>query len=162
MAPSAEQIASLVERHTVPLALWIGRRCRSPEDIVQEAFCRLAALDRLPDHPVAWLYRVCRNLAETERLTSQRRRSREQRVAATEQVEADPSDRMATNEALQAVVQLEDRLREVLTARIWGQLTFEEIADLCEISTATASRRHRDALIQLRKMLSVPCPTSNP
>jgi len=64
-------------------------------------------------------------------------------------------------ETMNAVLQLEEPFREVLTARIWGQLSFEEIGDLCHISTATASRRYQSALEHLRKLLRVPCPNSN-
>ena len=156
---SADHIAALVERHAVPLQLWVGRNGVTAEDVVQEAFCRLAVLDPPPDQPVAWLYRVVRNLAITQRLSRKRRRSREKQVAAAESVNADPSERLQVDEAVNAVMQLDDPLREVLTARIWGQLTFDEIGVLCKISTATASRRYRNALEKLRKLLSVSCPT---
>ena len=129
------------------------------EDVVQEAFCRLAVQDPPPEQPVAWLYRVVRNLAETQRLSGRRRRFREKQVAAGESVNADPAERLSVDEAVNAVMQLDAPLREVVTARIWGQLTFEEIGVLCNISTATASRRYRNALEQLRKLMSVPCPS---
>jgi len=157
---TADQIAALIQRHAVALQLWAGRKCVMAEDLVQEAFCRLAIQDPPPDRPVAWLYRVVRNLAETQRLSSKRRRSREQQVSAAESVDVDPSELLIVDEAVQAVSQLDDPLREVVTARIWGRLTFAEIGVLCNISTPTASRRYREALEQLRKLLSVPCPTS--
>ena len=159
---SADQLATMIERHAVPLQLWVGRNSITPEDVVQEAFCRLAVLDPPPEQPVAWLYRVVRNLASTQRLSRKRRRFREKQVAAAESIEADPSARLHEDEAVNAVMQLENPLREVITAKIWGQLTFEEIGVLCDISTATASRRYRNALEQLRKLMGVPCPTSPP
>lgn len=48
---------------------------------------------------------------------------------------------------------LEDGLREVLVARIWGELPFEEIGNLCGISTATAFRRYEAALKAMREKL---------
>ncbi|MGD9857961.1 MAG: RNA polymerase sigma factor [Planctomycetaceae bacterium] len=160
MPYSAEQIAELVERHAVPLRLWVGRRSPAAEDVVQEAFCRLAALNRPPEQPVAWLYRVARNLAENQRLSSRRRRNREQQVAVSEAVHDDFADSLVADEVMHALWQLESSHREVVTARIWGQLTFEEIGCRCDISTATASRRYRDALVQLRKLWNVSCPAS--
>lgn len=160
MPLSAELIAALVERHAVPLQIWLGRRCRTAEDVVQETFCRLAVLDRLPEQTAAWLYRVARNLAENQRVKGQRRLAREKHVAAREAVDQDPSERLFADEVLEAVLQLDDPFREVVTARIWGQLTFDEIADLCGISAATASRRFRDALCELRKRLGVTWPTA--
>jgi DNA-directed RNA polymerase specialized sigma24 family protein len=55
---------------------------------------------------------------------------------------------------LDAVEQLEEPLRQVLLARIWGGMTLEEVAELCGISTATAFRRYRAALEELRTQLT--------
>jgi RNA polymerase sigma-70 factor, ECF subfamily len=158
MPLSAEQIAALIERHAVPLQIWIGRRGPGADDVVQEIFCRLAILERPPERIVAWLYRAARNLAENQRVAACRRHAREKRAATAEAVQDDPLERLMADEVLTSVLRLDDSLREVVTARIWGQLTFEEIATLCGISTATASRRYRDALDQLHKLLSVPWP----
>jgi RNA polymerase sigma factor (sigma-70 family) len=162
MPLTADQIAALIERHAIPLQVWIGRRCPSAEDVVQEVFCRLAVLDRPPEQVAAWLYRAARNLAQNQRLAGRRRQAREQHAATQEHVHDDPAQRLIADEVLAAVLRLDDGLREVVTARIWGQLTFEEIGELCGISTATASRRYRDALEQLQRLLSAPCPTSTP
>ena len=160
MPLSAQQIAALIERHAVPLQIWLGHRCPGAEDVVQEAFCRLATLERPPERIVAWLYRAARNLAENQRVAGRRRLAREQSVATNECVHDDPAQRLIADEVLAAVLRLDDALREVVTARIWGQLTLEEIGSLSGISTATASRRYRDALEQLHRLLSAPCPTS--
>jgi len=162
MSFSAEQIAALVERHAVQLQIWLGRKCLVAEDVVQEAFCRLAVLDPPPERAAAWLYRVVRNLAENQRVMGRRRLSRERRAATPEAVDVDPSQRLVADEVVQAVLQLEDPLREVVTARIWGQLTFREIGALCGTSEATASRRYQDALDQLRKQIGVSWPTTAP
>lgn len=161
MPISAEQLTALIDRHAVPLRIWAGRRCSAAEDIVQETFCRLAVLKQQPDNPAAWLYRVVRNLAESDRLSSERRIAREAAVAPTEQFLPYPEENIQKDEAVKAVWELEETLREVITARIWGGLTFEEIGLLCDISTATASRRFREALEQLRTKLESPCPTNN-
>ncbi len=158
MPLSAEQIAALIERHAVPLSIWIGRRCRAADDVVQEAFCRLAVADPPPERPVAWLYRAARNLAANQRVAGRRRRNREERAAVAEAIDDDPLERLIADEMLTSVLRLDVPLREVVTARIWGQLSFEEIGTLCGISTATASRRYREALEQLHKLLSAPCP----
>jgi RNA polymerase sigma factor (sigma-70 family) len=162
MPLSAEQLAALIERHAVPLSIWIGRRWRGADDVVQEAFCRLATIEPPPERAVAWLYRAARNLAENQRVAVRRRRNREERAAVPEAVNHDPLEQLLADEVLSSVMQLDDPLREVVTARIWGQLTFEEIATLCGTSTATASRRYRDALEQLHRLLSAPCPISTP
>jgi DNA-directed RNA polymerase specialized sigma24 family protein len=49
---------------------------------------------------------------------------------------------------------LEQELREVLVARLWGRLSLEEVGKLCGISTATAFRRYEASLQAVRaKML---------
>jgi len=151
------QLAELIECHAGSLRLWIRSRCAACEDVVQEAFCRLSVAEPPPDNPVAWLYQVCRNLAEKQRLGDQRRRQREQSRARPEAAGLDAADPLELAETLAAVERLDDELREVLVARIWGQLSLEEIGRLCGISTATAHRRYQAALKALKSKLDSPC-----
>ena len=44
MPLNAAQLAKLIESQAVCLRLWVRSRCASGEDVVQEAFCRLAVL----------------------------------------------------------------------------------------------------------------------
>jgi RNA polymerase sigma-70 factor (ECF subfamily) len=53
----------------------------------------------------------------------------------------------------QAVAGLPEHLREVLTLRIWGGLSFPEIGKVTGVSENTAASRHRYALEQLRETL---------
>jgi RNA polymerase sigma factor (sigma-70 family) len=149
------QLEELIGSQLVPLQLWVGRRCASCEDVVQEAFCRLAYHEPAPEKPVAWLYRVCRNLAEGQRISDERRREREKRLARPDVGTADPAENLEISETLAAVKELAGDLREVLVARIWGELSFEEISTLCGISTATAFRRYQAALKDLRSKLEI-------
>ena len=157
MPLDAAQLAQLIDRQAGSLRLWVRSRCASPEDVVQDAFCRLAVEDPPPRQPIAWLYRVCRNLAEKQRLSDRRRLRRERATAQMEASSIDPGHPLELDETLAAVNQLDDELREVLVARIWGQLSFEEIAALCHISAATAWRRYQAALEALRGRLQVCC-----
>src|SRR5262245_15122829 len=131
MPVDALQLAKLIEDHAGSLRLWIRFRCASCEDVVQEAFCKLAVQDPPPDNPVAWLYRVCRNLAERQRISDIRRRKREQAWAQAEVAASASIDPLDLKEAVAAVETLEEELREVLVARLWGQLSLEEVARLC-------------------------------
>lgn len=157
MPLDANQLAQLIANQAACLRLWIRSRCTSTEDVVQEAFCRLAAQEPVPDNPVAWLFRVCRNLADKQRLSDRRRRNRELQRASTWQRNQRDVDPLELQETLAAVDRLEDDLREVLIARIWGQLSLAEIGRLCGISTATAFRRYEAALQQLRLKLDLKC-----
>lgn len=151
-------LSKLIERHGASLQLWVRSCCDSPEDAVQEAFTRLATQDPVPDNPVAWLFRVSRNVAIKRRLSDRRRRDRELAIAQSEVVAARP-DPLEVADLQAAVAALADELREVLVARIWGQLTLEEIGQMCGVSTATAFRRYREALDALRVKIEPPCET---
>ena len=52
-----------------------------------------------------------------------------------------------------ALRQLPAEQREVLTLKVWGELTFAEIADALSIPQNTAASRYRYALCTLRKLL---------
>jgi RNA polymerase sigma-70 factor (ECF subfamily) len=157
MPLDAAQLAKLIESQAVCLRLWVHSRCASGEDVVQEAFCRLAVQEPPPENTVAWLYRVCRNLAERQRLGDKRRRAREQATCRVEIAPTSDADPLEIAETLAAVEELEDELREVLVARVWGQLSLEEVARLCGVSTATAFRRYEAALKALRAKLETKC-----
>ncbi len=156
MPLDARQLAELIENHAGSLRLWIRSRCASAEDAVQEAFCKLAQQEPPPDNPVGWLYRVCRNVAEKQRVSERRRRSREQTWAQLKSQSARPDDSSDLTETLAAVEELEEELREVLVARLWGRLSLEEVANLCGVSTTTAFRRYEAALQFIRSKLNPP------
>jgi RNA polymerase sigma factor (sigma-70 family) len=156
----ATQLAELIESHAGSLRIWIRSRCAAYEDVVQEAFCRLSVTEPSPDNPVAWLYRVCRNLAEKHRVTDARRRRREE-ICAQPEARNDSADTLELTETLAAVERLDDELREVLVARIWGQLSLEEVGRLCGVSTATAHRRYQAALEALKSQLASPVRTTH-
>jgi RNA polymerase sigma-70 factor (ECF subfamily) len=157
MPLDAAQLADLIDAQAATLRLWVRSRCASPEDAVQEAFCRLASQEPPPDNPVAWLYQVCRNLADKQRRTDDRRRSRETVHAQRTNTQTNSTDTLELAETVAAVAQLEPNLQEVLVARIWGGLSLEDVAKLCGVSTATACRRYQAALAALQTILKLIC-----
>jgi len=84
-------------------------------------------------------------------------REREQASCRGEVAAANEADPLEIAETLAAVEELDDELREVLVARVWGQLSLEEVARLCGVSTATAFRRYEAALKALRAKLETKC-----
>ena len=64
------------------------------------------------------------------------------------------------DELAAAIASLPDELREVVVARTWGGLNFEQIAELAGCSTSTAHRRYEAGLVALRqKGCELPCHT---
>ena len=51
----------------------------------------------------------------------------------------------------EAMNRLPDNYREVVTLKVWGELTFAEIAGALEIPANTAASRYRYGLAELRK-----------
>src|SRR5437763_352252 len=56
-----ERLGFLLDRHAAALELYARQWCALPEDVVQEAFLKLARQVTPPAQPLAWLYRVVRN-----------------------------------------------------------------------------------------------------
>jgi RNA polymerase sigma-70 factor (ECF subfamily) len=50
----------------------------------------------------------------------------------------------------------------VIVARLWGGLSFEQIAEAAGSSASTAFRRFSAGIDALRKELGVPCPNPSP
>jgi len=153
-------LGRLFDEHARALVLFARQWCDSPEDIVQDAFVALAAQKIEPDQPVAWLYRVVRNGAIAASRQSRRRRNREQR-AASQQLEvkrvgswfAVTDDRIDAQHAALLLSELDPETREVIAARLWGGLTFDEIARLQGCSLTTAYRRYQAGLAWLHERL---------
>ena len=57
----SDWLGQLVDRHAAALELFARQWCDTPEDVVQEAFVKLAPQRTLPENPAAWLFRVVRN-----------------------------------------------------------------------------------------------------
>ncbi len=157
-----QRLGQLVDEHAAALALYARQWCRAPDDVVQEAFLKLAGQRSPPDNVVAWLYRVVRNGAIAAGRSEQRRRRHERGAAELAgswflPAEGTAFDGQAATEALES---LSLELREPLVAHLWGGLTFEQIGEVMGVSASTAHRRYLEGLTALRERLRVPCPDS--
>lgn len=157
-----DRLARLLDDHAAALELYAAQWTESAADVVQEAFLRLAGQSPTPDRVLAWLYRVVRNGAISA-VRSESRRQRHERNAggrARPWFVYDPVNPIAGDEATAALQELPESWREVVVARIWGGLSFEEIGELIDVSSSTAHRRYEAALEKLRIRLGVPCETN--
>jgi RNA polymerase sigma-70 factor (ECF subfamily) len=146
-------LGRLYRQHAPALRLYARQWGGGGEDLVQEAFVRLAQQTPPPEQVLPWLYRVLRNEALAVQRTAARRRRREQRVSTPEAWFGATEDRLDANEATRLLAELSLELREVIVARLWGGLTFEEIARVVGCSLPTAHRRYQTGLAQLRERL---------
>jgi RNA polymerase sigma factor (sigma-70 family) len=159
MGVTPERLAQLLDSHGAALELFASQWTQSPADAVQEAFVELARQTIVPVHMVAWLYRVVRNRAASEARSARRRKRRESTVAAGRESWFQASGGgLDAEEATEALRSLPEGLSEVLVARMWGGLTFEQIGEVTQTSAATAFRRYEEAISLLRSRLRIPCP----
>lgn len=132
------------------------------EDVVQEAFIRFnsAAAARPLDEPLAYLYRIVRNLAfdATRRVSAEARRdlAHEQTLAETARTPS-PEETAFYRDELRAVEAAladlpADQRRAFEMHRLGGQ-TFQQIAQHLGVSTATAARWTKQGHLHIAKRL---------
>jgi RNA polymerase sigma-70 factor (ECF subfamily) len=151
------ELGRLYRQHAPALRLYARQWGEGSEDLVQEAFVRLAQQAPPPDQVLPWLYRVIRNQALANYRGAIRRRQREaqrgDRTSTPAAWFADVDDQLDAQEAARLLAELALELREVIVARLWGALTFAEIAELIGCSLPTAQRRYQAGLTELRERL---------
>jgi RNA polymerase sigma-70 factor (ECF subfamily) len=155
-AVGPELLGRLLDRHAAAMELYARQWCRTPEDVVQQAFVQLAGQKNVPDNVITWLYRVVRNGAISAGRAEARRQRHETaaaELAASWFVPTEPPglDGAAATAALETLSADE---REVIVAHLWGGLTFQEIAAVTGLSSSTAHRRYEQGLAALRNKLT--------
>ncbi len=161
--PDDESWKDWFERYGPKLLLCARQWTRSladAEDVVQEAFVRFWRHQRqLGGAPQALLFTSVRRAAFDLARRNARRGAREVRAEggldSTEAIFEPPGEGDDRRRAIEAALRrLPTEQREVLTLKIWGELTFEQIAAQLEISPNTAASRYRYALAALREALT--------
>jgi RNA polymerase sigma-70 factor, ECF subfamily len=127
------------------------------EDVVQEAFVRFWRHQKhLGGDPRPLLITSIRRAAIDLARSNDRRAKREEATVAGGEFYFESAtgtdDRPRLLEA--ALRRLPDPQREVLTLKLWGELSFEQIARELAIPLNTAASRYRYALAALRNELS--------
>src|SRR5690349_14883426 len=146
-----EYLGRLLDEHAAALVLYARQWCAAPEDVVQEAFVKLAAQPSCPDNVVGWLYRVVRNGALMAARAERRRRHHEAVAARHVPAWFTPAETAGIDgkAAAAALQELPPEAREILVAHLWGGLTFEQIGALTGVSSSTAHRRYLAGLAAL-------------
>jgi RNA polymerase sigma-70 factor (ECF subfamily) len=137
------------------LSIYLGSR-DAADEVLQETFvclvrgrARLARVDNL----VAYVFTVARNEAARHAGRRARHRQRYTPLAAADLFhDADDALRRETAEAVVAGMrQISDEQREVVELKVYGGLTFREIAEVTGVPLQTAATRYRSALERLRE-----------
>jgi RNA polymerase sigma-70 factor (ECF subfamily) len=140
------------------LALRLGS-LEDAEDVLQEAFCRLARYSlrwALIRNPQAFVFKVLRN--ESNRYLSRRikrradERTHPEQMARVASIIDGPEDSPAALVA-EALARLPDGQKEIIVLKVFQDFTFREIADICGLSINTAASRFRYGIEKLRSFL---------
>lgn len=143
------------------------RTSEDAEDVLQEAMIRLwksgmidTAEDGSNEPCLAGAFTQIRRSAIDQARKNIRRANRESRAVELEgisdavwfkdSIEQDERSRQIE----QAIQLLPDYYKEVIILKIWGELTFEQIAETLDIPMNTAASRYRYALERLRRTLT--------
>jgi len=127
------------------------------EDILQDAFVRYWKNQRhLPGNPNALILTSVRRAAIDYGRSRTRRINRETQAYELEDKVTffEPGEGEVAQDLEKAVRSLPAEQREVVVMKIWGMLTFEEIARQLGVSQNTVASRYRYALAALRKTIS--------
>ena len=149
------ELKRLVEEFGPSLVLFARQWCSCPDDALQEALIELVRLDPAPRSPKTWLFRVVRNKA-MNLSRSERRRAKHESVVAAGDIwfEPDTGSKIDAAQAIRWLEQLPDIQRQIVTARIWGELTFDQLAEVVDRPTASVFRLYREAIETLRKRMN--------
>lgn len=152
MPIDSRELGQLLDSQWPILITWIGGERTEAEDIVQQAFIKLAQEDPVPDNCRAWLFTVAKRLAINQQISSQRRQVREKSLACIQ-----PNDQAARSttkfEVADLLNQLDSQEREVVIAKIWGGLTLAEIGSAIGVSTASVWRIYQTAVVHLKELM---------
>ncbi len=129
------------------------------EDALQNGFVRVfKGQIPAPEAALPMLYKAVRWAAIDHARSRQRRKTREERHAENGDndvalFECDMEKRERNTQLERALQALPDDQREVLVMKVWGELTFLQIAEALSIPQGTAASRYRYALAALRETL---------
>ncbi len=106
--------------------------------------------------PLPLVFATIRRRAIDWARSNDRRAAREQAELPGDVPWFDPSlaDAELREELEAAMKKLPQMYREVITLKVWGELTFEQIAEVLDIPLNTAASRYRYGLDGLRKQMS--------
>ena len=120
---------------------------------------RLVEQTETPQNVVAWLHRVVRNGALNAARAAARRGQHESAAGrVTPWFDNSDGQPLDAQEAADALEHLPATQRETVITRLWGGLSFDQVARLTGTSTSTAYRRYQAGIRALRERLGVSCP----
>lgn len=148
-----------LEEHAPKFLLFARQQARSEadaQDLVQEAVVEASQRqnDGRPPPPALVFATVRRRAIDLARREDRRTGRELAAMASASECWFDTSveERELSQLIQSAMSRLPDMYREVITLKVWGELTFAEIADTVGIPANTAASRYRYGLEELRRL----------
>jgi RNA polymerase sigma-70 factor (ECF subfamily) len=160
--PAGLDISRLYDEHAQALYAFLLNFTRDEadtRDLLQEVFVKIARNEKLLSgirEQRAFLIRLAHNAAvDLMRRRGTRERTKEHFAETVSPFApaSDPDDLFFRKELSSALAELPEEQRAVAHLKLWGGLTFEQIAAALEIPPNTAASRYRYALDKLRGRL---------
>ncbi len=125
------------------------------EDLVQDAFIKLLKQRHCPDQVRPWLFRVVRNSSISAARHLQKRKKINKTLSQPHGLwfESNAEERFDAQHAQAILETLPSERREIVVLRIWGQLSFRQIAEVIEKSIPWVFREYKSALGMIKSRL---------
>lgn len=156
-------LQDLFDELSPALVLYARQWCAYPDDAVQEAFIDLTKVDPRPNCPKAWLFAATKRKA-LNITRSESRRKKHHKILLENSQQQEPgstwfrstsASELEADEVAACLERLDEEDREILVARIWGDLKFEQLAELMGCSPSSAHRRYASALVTLKQIMTL-------
>lgn len=154
-ALDSKRVARLAEQYGASLVLFARQWTRDPDDALQESLIDLLGVVQPPRDAVAWLFTAVKRKAMNHIRSETRRRKHTESFMADRDFwfDVDQSKPLLAQEVRDLLETLPEVDRQILVARIWGELSFQQIAEVVDRSRSVVDRRYRATLKQLAQAL---------
>ena len=156
--PNQDEWRRWIANHAPRLLLFARQTARSEadaQDLVQEALTECWQRNGAGTPPLPLLFATIRRRAIDLARREDRRMNREQTVVLNDAqpwFDTGVEQREFSRMIQMAMAELPPEQREVITLKIWGEMTFAEIGEALGIPANTAASRFRYGLSELRKL----------
>ncbi len=151
-----KELGTLWNQYGHKLKLYARQWCRdADDDVVQEAFIKLACESPRPADPAAWMFTTVKNMAINASKNRSSRQKYENIVASEAPVlfEENKSAAIDVADMIGALGSLDLAHREIIVLRLWSELTFEQIEEITGTSSSSAQRNYMAAIAELKKRM---------
>ncbi|WP_196139968.1 RNA polymerase sigma factor [Aliikangiella sp. G2MR2-5] len=138
-------------RQLFTLAVSITKERASAEDAIHDALVAVAEVGIEPQDLKAYLFKSVRNKALFK--VQQRQRLVEFEPEYLEAVVDDEHSSLFARNVAREIDMLSGVQQQIIIMKIFGELTFAEIAELCDMSINTVSSHYRRGVQQLKARL---------